>query len=236
MVDIAIVEDNEREKNRLAECIACYMERVKRPYKIQWFTNSESFIDNYSARFDLVFMDIQLPGMDGLRVCKKLRDFDTEVPIIFVTNMAQYAAKGYVVDALDFIVKPISYDNFQLAMSRAIERIDRRDTVTVTARIDNGFVKMPVSTILYVEVFNHDLIYHTESGIVKTYGALKTVENLLIQAGFFKCSRCQLVNIKYVTALKGQTVVLGKEEVTISRLRRKDFLAAVANYFGGGSK
>lgn len=234
MIDIAIVEDVEQEKNRLAECIAHCLEGVKRSYRIKWFSNSEDFIDNYRSRFDLVFMDIQLPGMDGLRVCKKLRDFDAEVPIIFVTNMAQYASKGYSVDALDFIVKPISYDNFQLAMSRALERIDRRDVPTVSAKTGEGFVKMPISSIRYVEVFNHNLIYHAESGVVQTYGSLKDVEKILLESDFFKCSRCYIVNLKHVTALRGQTIVLGKEEVQISRLKRKDFLAAIANYFGGG--
>ncbi len=234
MIDIAIVEDVEQEKNRLAECITKYMERVKRSYRIKWFSNSEDFIDNYRSRFDLIFMDIQLPGMDGLRVCKKLRDFDAEVPIIFVTNMAQYAAKGYSVDALDFIVKPISYDNVQLAMSRALERIDRRDVPMISAKTGEGFVKMPVSSIRYVEVFNHNLIYHAESGAVQTYGSLKDVEKILLASDFFKCSRCYIVNLKHVTALRGQTVVLGKEEVQISRLKRKDFLAAIANYLGGG--
>lgn len=235
MIDIAIVEDVEQEKNRLVECIAHYLEGVKCSYRIKWFSNSEDFIENYRSRFDLVFMDIQLPGMDGLRVCKKLRAFDAEVPIIFVTNMAQYAAKGYSVDALDFIVKPISYDNFCLAMSRALERIDRRDVVTVSAKTGEGFVKMPVSSIRYVEVFNHNLIYHAESGVVSTYGSLKDVEKILLESNFFKCSRCYIVNLKHVTALRGQTVVLGKEEVQISRLKRKDFLAAIANYLGGGN-
>lgn len=235
MIDIAIVEDNENEKNRLSECIANYLQKNKRSYKTEWFQTSEDFIEKYNSRFDLIFMDIQLPGMDGLRVCKKLRGFDAEVPIIFVTNMAQMASKGYSVNALDFIVKPISYDNFHLAMSRAIDRIDRNNDDTLTVRTSDGFIKMGLSSIKYVEVLNHNLIYHTENGVVSTYGSLKEIEKLLLSAGFFKCNRCYLINIKHVTALNGLTVSIGKDQLQISRLRRKDFLEAFANYFGGGA-
>lgn len=234
MLNIAILEDVEKEKNKLLDYITRYLFEQKKEFRHKWFSSSESLLDNYSAHYDIIFMDIELPGMNGMKAAKRLREFDAEVPIIFVTNIAQYASKGYSVDALDFIIKPITYDNFSLAMTRALERIEQKDETYITALTQDGFFKMNVSQIKYVEVFNHSVVYHMTDKTIKTYGSLKDVEDKLVDSGFFKCSRCYLVNIKHVTALNGLTAVLGNEELQISRLRRKDFLSAIANYFGGG--
>lgn len=75
-------------------------------------------------RYDIVFMDIQLPDMDGMTASRRLRALDRDVILIFVTNMANYAVSGYEVDALDFIVKPVSYFPFTVKPERALGRLD----------------------------------------------------------------------------------------------------------------
>ena len=89
MINVAIIEDEEREKDILLSCLKRYCAEKKTEFSAKWFKNAEMFIENYTARYDLVFMDIELSGMNGLQASKRLRKFDAEVPIIFVTNMAQ---------------------------------------------------------------------------------------------------------------------------------------------------
>ncbi len=175
-------------------------------------------------------MDIGLPGMNGMDASRKLREKDRNVIIIFVTNLAQFAVRGYEVSALDFIVKPITYDNFSLKFQRAIA--NKKDTdILVTA--DGETHKVNSADILYVEVFRHSLVYHCLKGDFKTYGALKDIEDRL-KGGFAKCNRCYLVNLRYVDGIKDHLVYVRKHALQISYPKKASFMKELTDFIGGG--
>ena len=236
MTNIAIVEDNDAEAQALADGIKRFMDGAKEKYTLRRFDNAEAFLENYSSRYDLVFMDIRLPMMDGMQAAERLRKMDGDAALVFVTDMAQLASKGYKVDALDFIVKPVSYDELSLALMRARERASRMTDVSVMVQTAGSTIRLGAKRISYVEVYNHKLIYHLGTGDeVEAYGQLKDAENALGGAGFFKCSRCYLVNLRYVTAVREFTVDVGGDELQVSHPKRKELLAAIAAYYGGSS-
>ena len=113
MLQIAIVEDDPSERERIRECLRL-MEDDDISFAVREFETGVSFLDQYQPEYDIVLMDIEMPGIDGLKTARELRRMDGEVILIFVTNMAQFALYGYEVDALDFILKPINRYSFSL--------------------------------------------------------------------------------------------------------------------------
>ena len=110
---------------------------------------------------------------------KKLREIDSEVTLIFITSLAQYAINGYEVNAFDFVLKPISYYNFALKLTRAIDKLSIEDAKTLVINNKNSIKKIKVRNIYYIEVNEHKLIFHTIEGNFTTYGTLKTYLDLL---------------------------------------------------------
>lgn len=200
------------------------------------FTDAIAFLENYVPRYDIVFMDIQLPDMDGMTASRRLRALDRDVILIFVTNMANYAVSGYEVDALDFIVKPVSYFPFTVKLERALGRLDgNAGGGSVLLSTAEGAVCVRPCDVRYVEVMKHTLIYHTTTGDLTVYGSLKNAESALPAVRFVRCNSCYLVNLRYVKRVTGYTALVGGDELAISHSRRRDFLRALGEYIGKGA-
>lgn len=235
MLRVAIVEDDPKDAALLKKYIKDFAAEQSSEIMISQYGDPISFLDKYDASFDIVFMDIELPDMDGLKASGLLRKLDEKVMLIFVTNMAQFAVKGYEVDAFDFVVKPVKYYDFRVRFSRAISRLSRRRDYCFGFKARDGSMhSLETSSVKYIEVINHSLLFHTDKGSIEASGRLDDFEKHLADHGFFRCNRCYLVNMKYVTAVKDDEVVIGGKNLKISRPRRKEFLKAFAERYGGG--
>ena len=126
MIEIAIVEDEENYREVLCDYLNKFQKESGEQIHLSVFTDGDEIVENYSAVYDVILMDIEMRFMNGMTAAKKIREADKGVVIIFITNMAQYAIQGYAVDALDYVLKPISYFAFSQTISRAIGRIKKR--------------------------------------------------------------------------------------------------------------
>lgn len=235
MLNVAIIEDEIKTQELLKSYFADFTENHGKEFNIVYFDNPIKFLTNYKANYDMVLMDIELPHMNGMVASHKLREIDKNVTLIFVTNMAQFAVEGYSVNAFDYIVKPVSLDDFSLKLERAIDRIKNNRDEKIKILVNYTVKLISVSQLKYVEVMGHKLAYHTmDGGVYPTTGTLKDVEEKLRQKGFAKCNSCYLVNLRYVSEVGGQTVTVGDEELQISYPKRKDFMRALNDYLGNG--
>jgi len=233
MIQIAIVEDQAQERARLKSFLREMETQEKLQFVITEFATGEAFLLHQETAFDIVLMDIEMPGMDGLETARAMREMDPAVILIFITNLAQYAVNGYEVDALDFIIKPVNQHSFAMKLQRAISRTEKRSDDLIAVRKDRETSYVRVSAIRYLEVSGHYVIYHTTVGDVMEYTTLKEVERRLNRPFFVRCNQCYLVNLRYVTAVRKNSVLLDADELTISRPQRKSFLLALSEFLGG---
>lgn len=232
MFKIAIVEDNAAAAGKLDGFLKRYAEENREQFEITVFGDAFDFLDGYRQIYDMVFMDIELPGMDGMEAAGRLRQIDRKVTLIFVTNMAGFAVKGYEVDAADYVVKPVHYGDFELKLKRVIARHKEADEAILVVR-QGGYLRLRLREIRYVEVRGHKLIFHTQDGEVSGSGTLLETEEKLKDKGFLRCNKCYLVNQKHIAAVEGYALIMsGGEELQISRPRKKAFMSELAEVMG----
>lgn len=236
MLKIGLLEDEQDQAERLILFLAQY--RQSHPqfaYTLQRYSRALELLDHYERDFDLLFLDIRLPDMTGIEAAHRIREFDRNVMIVFVTSLTQYAVEGYSVQAFDYIVKPIGYESFAAKLERALRVLSYRDPgVVLDIKTREGSLRLTSDMIHYFEVFDHDLMIHTDDGVIKQWGSLSKYEKQLAQAHFARCNSCYLVNLKFVRGIYGDEVLVGGDRLAVSKSRRKAFLQALAQYKGGG--
>lgn len=235
MINIALVED----EDSAAKVMLGYLNRFTSDKGVKFntvrFSDAVGFLANYNSNFDIVLMDIEMPDLSGMEAARKLREIDKTVILIFVTNMAQFAVKGYEVDAMDFIVKPVDYFVFSVKLGRALDRVTFNRDVKLRIKTENGVVNLLSSKIKYIESVKHLLIFYTTDGEFRSYGTLKETEAALSAVNFVRCNSCYLVNLRYVNCVHGYTVTVDGEELLISHPKRKDFVKSLNDYLGSGN-
>lgn len=232
-IKVAIVEDEREAAKKLVSFFNRYSGEHSVLFETHCYSDGESFIEGYEG-FDMVLMDIELSGMNGLDTVRRLRGLDNDIMVIFVTNMAQFAVQGYEVEAFDFMVKPVSYYSFSLRLGRALKRLKTRRSKDLWVSVTHsGKRRISSSDIKYVEVMGHKITYHTAVGNFESSGSMQKVQEELKGLPFELCNRCYLVNLKYVTGISGFVLSVGGEELQISHLKRNEFLKKLNMYMSG---
>ena len=233
MRSVAIVEDEDNAAELLSSFIKRYLEENNQELNVVRFPNAEEFLRDYKAVYAVVFMDIQMPGINGMDAAVQLRKYDKTVSLIFITNLVQYAQKGYEVEAVSFLVKPVKYYDFVLKFKKAIDLYIMNEERSFTIVLPGGLCRISTDRLMYVEVLKHRLYYHTIDDVIEMTGVLSTVEKELSSYGFLRCNKCYLVNPKFVVKVKGQEVQVGDKVLHISRPKRATFLAELADWYAG---
>lgn len=230
MVKIAIVEDSKSYAQEMKGFIHRYEQESGENFQITVFEDGEDIVTNYQAVYDIILMDIEMQFMDGMTAAKKIREVDEEVAIIFITNMPQYAIHGYAVNALDYVLKPISYFAFSQRLDRVISCIKKKTRNYLSIRVKGGSKRIAMDDIYYIESQGHVLTVFTKSGTEITSGTMKEMEEKLEKFHFCRCNNGYLVNLEHVDSIQNNCVIIGGSSLTISRPRKKIFQQTLADY------
>lgn len=234
MLKIAIVDDEQVYIDQIQEYIGQYGQEKNREIQTEAFSDGDGLLADYSRRFDIILLDIEMDEMNGMDVAREIRKTDQNVVLVFITNMAQYAINGYEVGALDYVLKPINYYTFSVRLERAISRVKKRQPDEILLNLPDGIKRVRVDRIHYVEVQNRMLHYHTEDGVFVVRGTLQGARELLRESHFMRCNHWYLVNLLYVSEIRKNIVIVAGDELEISRRNKTAFLSALTDYMGMG--
>ena len=233
MPRIAVVDDQPDIRQQLCSMIDQYSCENNCMLEVTAFSDGAQIIPNYCKGFDIIFLDIEMPELGGMDAAERIRTVDPDVVLVFVTNMAQYAIRGYEVEAFDFVLKPVEYYPFSVKLGRAVRRVQSRRGKQLALQTPDGLRMVDSEQLLYLETRDRMLHYHTADAVYSVRGSLQKAEQELAGHHFARCNQCYLVNLKYVTGADKDFVQVGGEKLEISRRQRTAFLAAMASYVGG---
>ena len=157
MIEVAIVEDEDSYASQLVDFVNRYQTESGNYFKVTRFTDGDEITNGYKGQFDIILMDIEMKLMDGMTAAEEIRKLDQEVVIMFITNMTNYAIRGYQVDALDYVLKPVSYFAFSQKLGRAISKMKKSTGKIISVDMPSGVKKLDIDNIFYIESEGHNL-------------------------------------------------------------------------------
>lgn len=231
-IKIAIVDNEPNQIEEIKKFCESFSLENNFFIEINSFYNGYDFLEKDSTIFDCVFMDIDMPGINGMDVSNKLREKNKNISIVFITNLPQFAIDGYKVQALDFILKPISYADFSLVMNKILS-ITKKKEENLLFVIHNEMIRISSSNILYFEMNNHNVNIHLNDKSVYSYReTVKELELKLKNKSFYRCNSGIIVNLEWVKSIKNDVCILSDgTTLQVSRSRKNDFLKAMTDYY-----
>ena len=233
MFKVLIVEDMPAEAQVLQDFLGRYAAEKGLELNVEVLGSALEFIDTRRAA-DLVLMDIDMPGINGMEAAQVMRGYDEQTPLIFVTNLAQYAVRGYSVDALDFVVKPVEYHDFAMRLDRAVRIMIRNVRSTMALPTEDGIAVVSHSDLLFVDMLKHDVCYHLAAGrVLRERGTMRATAEKLGKDEFVRVSSGCLVNMGRVTRIGAESVTVADgTELFFSRSQKRPGLEKLANFIG----
>ncbi|MDO4283750.1 MAG: LytTR family DNA-binding domain-containing protein [Eubacteriales bacterium] len=181
MIRIAIVEDESMYSDTLQQYLERYGQEIGEVFQTAVYSDGDEILENYKGQYDIILMDIEMQYMDGMSTAEEIRKSDQKVIIIFITRVAQYAIRGYAVDALDYVLKPVSYFAFTQRLGRAISRMRKRETRYITITSKSGILNVALSDLIWIESRGHRVVYYTvQQQFESTVYSMKELEKKLI--------------------------------------------------------
>lgn len=232
MIRIAVVEDEQIYRDQITEYLQRYEKESGEKLQICVYRDGDGILSVYRAQFDIILMDIQMKFVDGMTAAQEIRRQDREVILIFITNMTQYAIQGYQVDAMDYILKPVSYFSFSQKIAKAADRLHRRRTRYITVQVKGGVARIAASDIFYVESEGHMLVYHTKNGTITSPGTMKSAGEMLEGCHFSRGNKGYLINLEYVEGVQDKCAQVNGELLLLSRQGMKTFMQDLTRYWG----
>ena len=230
MIRIAICDDEKHMSDHIRAMASDFFRKKNREIQLRTFLSGEELL-NYDRQIDILFLDIQMNGMDGLETARKLRAGKFRGFLIFITVLKEMVFQSFEVQAYDYLVKPVDEKQFRKTMERLY--VSMQNTSEDSLLVQQGYERriVPKDEIVFCEVIDRKIYLNLASGEVVDY--YERIENLETKLGshFFRCHRSYLINLKHLKGYKNGTAYMDNhKEIPVSRLRSREFSGVVLQY------
>lgn len=237
MLQIGICDDEIGARQKLSGAVERILEKGNQRCVFFEFSSGEGllkWLESHPSELDILFLDIEMGGINGVETAKRVRDADDKLILIFVTGFADFVFDGYFVGALGYVVKPIDTEKLGEVMINALGVLQKQSFQSFSLSNAEGKYKIPLSKILYFYSDRRQVVLVTDQKEYPFYGKLDTVASE-VGAGFVRIHQRYLVRGAAVTALEGGNVVVGGPRLPISRAHRHNALLEISNALLKGS-
>lgn len=230
-IKIACLDDDKKELDVISE----YLSRIKKEnnvdFEIYTFDSPFDFLESQNY-FNIILLDIEMNGMNGMEVASKTREYNQDSIIIFITNSIDFAVQGYSVNALDYVLKPFNYTRFSILILKALRMSKKQESFDIFVKSEGVIERINTANIIFIDVDDHLLVYHTTKGEFTSWSSLSSLEQSLPKDTFIRINNNAIVNAKYIEKVERVNVyVTGYDEpIQISKSRKKLFLSSFKKF------
>ena len=233
-ISIGVVDDDPKDRAHLTSLLRRYQAEHSLTFRVTQFADAAALLVDYTPDYDILFLDIQMDGIDGMRAATAIRRVDTTVVLIFVTNTAQYAVSGYSVQAQSYLLKPATYFALSTELERGLAHLNRMERASILVGSRAALRRVDVADIVYLESRRHKLTVHLLDEAIEFNATLKEYEEILEPQGFYRSNSSFLINLRHLAAIDGEDSRMSTgERLRISRARKKGLLEVLASHIGG---
>jgi len=219
---IAICDDEQNQIEYITSLVSSWSVSAGHSTEIRTFASAEAFLFEYEEdkAYDILLLDVEMKDISGIELAKRIRKDNNRAEIIFITSHFEFVGEGYEVDALHYLIKPISADKLSQVLTKAAEKLSV-EPPSVVITCDGETVKLYEENILYAEAFLHYIVIHTKTKEYKIKESISAFEERLT-GGFYRIHRSYLVSLKHITKISRTSVNIGSTELPLSRGKYDD--------------
>ena len=230
MIHIAICDDEKHMSDHIRSMISDFFRKKNQEISLHMFSSGEELL-SYNGQIDILFLDIQMKGMDGMETARKLRADKFRGFLVFITVLKEMVFQSFEVQAYDYLVKPVDKKQFEKTMDRLYASMQNasEDSLLVQKGYEGRIIQK--DEIVFCEIIDRKIYLNLASGEVVDY--YERIENLetKLDNRFYRCHRSYLINLKHLKGYKNGTAYMDNgKEIPVSRLRSKEFSSVVLQY------
>lgn len=234
MIRIAVCDDEAAICQQLEEKISQQLARLGESARIVRYTSALQLLSS-SLDYDLIFLDVRMPDLDGLALARAIREKNCPCQLIFVTVLRECMPEAFEVEAAGYLCKPIEDARLESALKRVLRQLEDRRGNCLFIRTMNWSRSVKLSDILYCEVINRKIYLHTKTEVITYYGKINELEKQL-HGRLIRCHRSYLVNPACLREYTGGELILEDgSRIPAARSRRQPFLDAMLRYMKEGN-